>query len=132
MKPKLLKRRLTMLELKTKGVRISDIVAQLARDYSVSEQCLWSDWRRRAKWMPELLDLEKYGDCADVAEVKMSSVERAAWRIVVNCDNPSAQVGALKLITESVKTQIDILAYKDLQKRLGKVEETVEKKGQKT
>ncbi len=47
-----LKRQVEMLDAVSTGLHPSVLIAQLAEKYGVSERCLWSDWQRRAKWIP--------------------------------------------------------------------------------
>ena len=125
--PKLVKRRNEMLDGVNSGMHLSVVVEQLAENYGVSERCLWSDWQRRGKWAPVLLGLEKYASFGDVAEVKLNSVQRAAWRIYVQSDNPSARVGALKVVLESLRFQSDLVVSKDILLRLARLEESDKK-----
>lgn len=76
---KLLKRRVEMLDAVSTGLHPAAVVGQLAEKYGVSERTLWSDWERRAKWVPVLLKLEKFGDFAEMIEQKLNAVQKAAW-----------------------------------------------------
>ena len=92
---KLLKRRAEMLDAVSTGLHASAVVSQLAEMYGVSERALWSDWERRERWVPVLLELEKCGDFADVIEQKLNAVQNAAWSIFLKASNDNARVGAL-------------------------------------
>jgi hypothetical protein len=127
LKEKLLKRRQEMLDLANKGVHPSVFIEQLAAEYKVSERCLWSDWERRGSWAPVLLGYEKYAGFVDMAESKLNSVQKYAWRVAVNSENPNAKVGALKIIADTVKTQSEIAAGKEILIRLERLEELAKK-----
>jgi len=53
---------------------------------------LWSDWQRRERWVPVLLNLEKYADFAEIVEQKLNAVQKAAWSIYLKASNDSARV----------------------------------------
>jgi len=78
---KILKRRAEMLDAVSTGLHPSAVVTQLAEKYGVTERALWSDWQRRDKWVPVLLNLEKYADFAEIVEQKLNAVQKAAWSI---------------------------------------------------
>ena len=106
----------------------STIIGQLALNYGVSERCLWSDWERRGTWIPELLGLEKYAGFVDVAESKLNTVQKFAWRISLKSDNPNASVGALKVVLKSLKIQSRLNVSKDILARLKCIEEELAKR----
>ena len=95
---KLLKRRTEMLDMVNSCYHPSAFIGQMAQNYGVSERCLWSDWQRRSKWAPLLLGMDRYASFEDVAESKLNALQKAAWRIYVQSDNPNARVGALKVV----------------------------------
>lgn len=82
-----------MLDAVSTGLHPSAVVGQLAGKYSVSERCLWSDWQRRAKWVPVVLGLERFAGFADVVEQKLSAVERAAWAVYLKASNDMLGLG---------------------------------------
>jgi len=49
-----------MLDAVSTALHPSAVVGQLAEKCGVSERALWSYWKLRAKWIPVLLELEKY------------------------------------------------------------------------
>ncbi|MGD0996578.1 MAG: hypothetical protein ABR909_13785 [Candidatus Bathyarchaeia archaeon] len=125
---KLLKRRVEMLDAVNKGFHPSAVIEQLATKYKVSEWCLWSDWRRREKWVPVLLGLEKFAGFADSIELKLNAVQKAAWSLYSQADNDNARVGALKVVLDSLEVHSDIVLSRDILSRLEHVEELAEKK----
>jgi len=125
---KILKRRAEMLDAVSTGLHPSAVVAQLAEKYGVTERALWSDWQRREKWVPVLLNLEKYTEFTDVIEQKLGAVQKAAWSIYLKASNDSARVGALRTILEALEIHRDIVQTRDIIDRLGKLEESVQER----
>jgi len=115
-----------MLDAVSTGLHLSAVVAQLAEKYGVTERALWSDWQRREKWVPVLLNLEKYAEFTDVIEQKLGAVQKAAWSIYLKASNDSARVGALRTILEAVEIHRDIVQTRDIIDRLGKLEESAQ------
>jgi len=124
---KILKRRAEMLDAVSTGLHPSAVVAQLAEKYGVTERALWSDWQRREKWVPVLLNLEKYAEFTDVIEQKLGAVQKAAWSIYLKASNDNARVGALRTILEALEIHRDIVQTRDIIDRLGKLEESAQK-----
>jgi len=115
-----------MLDAVSTGLHPSAVVSQLAEKYGVTERALWSDWQRREKWVPILLDLEKYAEFTDVIEQKLGAVQKAAWSIYLKASNDSARVGALRTILEALEIHRDIVQTRDIIDRLGRLEESVQ------
>ena len=65
-----------MLDAVSTGLHPSAVVGQLAGKYGVSERCLWSDWERRAKWVPLLLSLEKFAGFCEMVEQKLNALPK--------------------------------------------------------
>jgi len=116
-----------MLDAVSRGLHPSAVVAQLAEKYGVTERALWSDWQRREKWVPVLLNLEKYAEFTDVIEQKLGAVQKAAWSIYLKASNDSARVGALRTVLEALEIHRDIVQTRDIIDRLGKLEESAQK-----
>jgi hypothetical protein len=117
-----------MLDMILKGVHTSIIISQLAEKYKISERCLWSDWGRRAKWVPILLKLEKYAHFAETAELKLTAVQKAAWSIYHSAENDNARVGALKIVLDSLELQNNAILSGQILQRLKNVEDLADKK----
>ena len=47
-----------------------------AERYGVTERALWSDWQRRERWVPVLLDLEKYARFTEVLGQKLNAIQK--------------------------------------------------------
>ena len=123
-----LKRRAEMLDTVCKGFHPATVISQLAEKYHVSEACLWSDWKRRRKWIPIILGLEKYSGFAEVINSKLNAVQKAAWSLFLRSDNNNARVGALKVVLESLEVHSNAVLSKEIVTRLEHVEEIAEKK----
>jgi hypothetical protein len=117
-----------MLDAVSTGLHPSAVISQLSEKYSVAEKALWSDWLRRDKWVPLLLNLEKYAEFTDMVEQKLNAVQKAAWSIYLHASNDSARVGALKAVLESLEIHGDLVLKRDILERLERVEELAEKK----
>jgi len=125
---KLLKRRAEMLDAVSTGLHPSAVVGQLAGKYGVSERCLWSDWERRAKWVPIVVDLEKFAGFGDEVREKLNAVQKAAWSIYLKASDDNARVGALRTVLEALEVHGEIVQTAEVIERLTKLEEAVEKR----
>jgi hypothetical protein len=116
-----------MLDAVSTGLHPSAVIAQLAEKYGVGERCLWSDWQRRAKWVPLVLGLEKYAEFADVVGQRLNAVQKAAWTIYLNASNDNARVGALRTVLEALEIHSEIVQTGEIVERLDRLEEVAEK-----
>ena len=116
-----------MLDAVSSGLLPSAVVGQLAGKYGVSERCLWSDWQRRAKWVPLLLNLEKYGGFAEMVEQKLNAVQKAAWSVYLKASNDNARVGALRTVLDALEIHGSIVQTKEVIERLDRLEESAKK-----
>ncbi len=116
-----------MLDAVSTGLHPSAVITQLAEKYGVSERALWSDWQRRGKWVPILLNLEKFAEFTEMIRQKLKGVQKAAWSIYLKASNDSARVGALRTILEALEIHRDIVQTRDILERLDKLDEIVRK-----
>lgn len=116
-----------MLDAVSTGLHPSAVVGQLAGKYGVSERCLWSDWERRSKWVPLLLNLEKFAGFSEMVEQRLNSVQKAAWSIYLKASNDNARVGALRVVLEALEIHSDIVQVQGVIERLDKLEELAQK-----
>ena len=117
-----------MLDTVCKGFHPAVVITQLSEKYDVSESCLWSDWKRREKWVPIILGLEKCAGFAEVVESKLNTVQKAAWSIYLRSGNDNARVGALKIVLDSLEIHSNTVLSKEIVCRLEHVEGLAEKK----
>ena len=120
---RLLRRRAEMLDAVCTGLHPSAVISQLAGKYGVSEKALWSDWLRRDKWVPFLLELEKFSDFSGMVVERLNGVQKAAWSIYLKASNDSARVGALRTVLEALEIHRDIVQTRDVLDRLDKLED---------
>ena len=80
----LLKRRAEMLDAVSTGLHPSAVIGQLAEKYDVSEKALWSDWLRREKWVPFLLELEKFSDFSGIVIERLNGNNSSLYTISRN------------------------------------------------
>jgi hypothetical protein len=104
------------------------VIGQLAEKYGVSEKALWSDWLRREKWVPFLLELEKFGDFSGMVVERLNGVQKAAWSIYLKASNDSARVGALRTVLEALEIHRDIVQTQDILDRLERLEEATKER----
>ena len=95
----------------------------MGKKYDISEKALWSDWLRREKWVPFLLELEKFSDFSGMVVERLNSVQKAAWSIYLKASNDSARVGALRTVLEALEIHMDIVQTMDVLYRLDQLEE---------
>ena len=124
----ILRRRAEMLDAVCTGLHPSAVISQLAEKYDVSEKALWSDWLRREKWVPFLLDLEKFSDFSGMVVERLNGVQKAAWSIYLKASNDSARVGALRTVLEALEIHRDIVQTMDVLDRLDQLEEVAKER----
>jgi hypothetical protein len=120
---RILRRRAEMLDAVCTGLHPSAVIGQLAEKYCVSEKALWSDWLRRERWVPFLLELEKFADFSGIVVERLNGVQKAAWNIYLKARNDSARVGALRTVLEALEIHRDIVQTQDVLERLDKLED---------
>jgi len=120
---RILRRRAEMLDAVSTGLHPSAVISQLVEKYDVSEKALWSDWLRREKWVPFLLELEKFSDFSGMVVERLNGVQKAAWSIYLKASNDSARVGALRTVLEALEIHRDIVQTLDVLDRLDRLEE---------
>jgi len=125
---RILRRRAEMLDAVCTGLHPSAVIGQLAEKYGVSEKALWSDWLRRERWVPFLLELEKFGDFSGMVVERLNGVQKAAWSIYLQASNDSARVGALKTVLEALEIHRDIVQTQGVLERLDKLEDLAKEK----
>ena len=117
-----------MLDAVCTGLHPSAVISQLAEKYGVSEKALWSDWLRREKWVPFLLELEKFADFSGMVVERLNGVQKAAWSIYLKASNDGARVGALRTVLEALEIHRDIVQTMDVLDRLDRLEEVAKER----
>jgi len=124
----ILRRRAEMLDAVCTGLHPSAVISQLAEKYDISEKALWSDWLRREKWVPFLLELEKFADFSGMVVERLNGVQKAAWSIYLKASNDSARVGALRTVLEALEIHRDVIQTMDVLDRLDQLEEVAKER----
>ena len=125
---RILRRRAEMLDAVCTGLHPSAVIGQLAEKYGVSEKALWSDWLRRERWVPFLLELEKFAEFSGMVVERLNGVQKAAWSIYLKASNDSARVGALRTVLEALEIHRDIVQTMDVLDRLDRLEEVAKER----
>jgi hypothetical protein len=125
---RIIKRRAEMLDAVCTGLHPSAVIGQLAEKYGVSEKALWSDWLRRERWVPFLLELEKFADFSGMVVERLNGVQKAAWSIYLKASNDSARVDALRTVLEALEIHRDIVQTIDVLDRLDRLEEVAKER----
>ena len=97
-----------MLDYSFSGLRCSEWIPTIARDYDVSESAIWTDWGRRETWLPKIVQLDK-------SSLKMSELigrlERAltrAYSLMLTTTNESVRIGASRTVGSLSRTMFEI------------------------
>lgn len=104
----IVERRLEMLDMAFSGVRLTDFVPTLAEKYGVSESAIWNDWSRRARWLPQLVQMDE--SALKLSEL-IGRLERAltrAYALMLTTTNEPVRVGATRTVGSLSKTLFEI------------------------
>jgi hypothetical protein len=97
-----------MLALRSQGIPLKAIVKDFVREYGVSPQALYEDWRNRMEWADEVA---RVGDPTLIDEMVegLRQVIPNAWYEYKTSPNPSVKLGALKLVKETYLNLIEVV-----------------------
>jgi hypothetical protein len=101
----LLERRTELLQQHAKGIPLKLSVQDLSGKYNRSEKQMYSDWERRKKWIPQIVQLND-PTLLHVSIEGAKSVLPKAWLLLQDTANDFVKLGALRLIKD---TNIQIL-----------------------
>lgn len=123
MQKELLNRRKECLKYALRGINTSEWVRKLADKYDVAKDTIYTDWRKRKEWIPEVYECADVIDPAKDMLVEKKQAREEAWKIYHNAttDQLSSKIGALKIIDRSVNDHIEML------QSLGKIHKEAEK-----
>jgi len=96
-----------MLDAVSTGLHPSAVITQLAEKYGVIERALWSDWQRREKWVPVLLNLEKYTEFTEMIEQKLNAENKALTSKIASLEST---IGAMQETDKQFKAALSKLA----------------------
>ena len=133
MNRQILERRLECLEYSFSGVPTSQWIPILARKHGVSESCIWSDWGRRDRWLPELVQLDKSSLKMGELIARLEMALSKAFSTMLTTSNESVRIGATRTVGSLSKTLFDIGSQagvypsllKDVLDKLASLEEEV-------
>lgn len=129
MRENIVERRQKLLNMRCRGVSLSESVKTIAVEYGVSTRAVYRDWATRKSWLPSLLDL---GDtetffldliCQHKEIVRLSTME------YLKGDNSNARVGALRLLRDLNLDLFEVFQLRDVNERLDAIEELARKEG---
>lgn len=131
MNQQILERRLRCLDMAFSGLRCSKWIPTVAMEYGVSESAVWSDWGRRAIWLPQITQLDKAA--FKISEL-ISRLERAstkAYGLMITTPNENVRIGAARTVGSLSKIMFEIGSQagvypsitKELLEKLAKLEE---------
>jgi hypothetical protein len=104
----LLDRRTEMLQQDAKGIPLKLIVQDLSPKYNRSEKQMYSDWERRKKWIPQIVQLNDPTLVHKFLEGARSVLPKA-WLLLQDTENDFVKLGALKLIKDTNIQVLEIL-----------------------
>lgn len=113
------------------GVRTSEWIPILAHRYEVSESAIWSDWSRRGRWIPEIVQLDKSSLKMGELFVRLERALTKAYSLMMTTSNEAVRIGATRTVGTLTKTLFDIGSQagvypsllKDVMDKLVKLEE---------
>jgi len=108
LKGQILERRPKMLTLRSQGVPLKTIIKDFVREYGVSKQALYKDWKKRNQWAREIARLEDPALLDELIQGLKQIIPNAWYEYKTN-PNPSVKLGALKLAQQTYITLIEIL-----------------------
>jgi len=120
MKTEIRERRSKMLNLYGKGVKLSTLVSDLAREYRVKQHTVYVDWGRRGEWLEDIVGLKNAG----FGTIIISNVKQIvpnAWKEFLTAPSSRERVNALRLILDVNTRMFEML------QSLGKIAKVPEK-----
>lgn len=111
-------RRLEILNMEGSGFSKAEIVKELSVKGDVSERAVYKDFERRDKWQPLLTADKQVHRIINLYE----QIYRKAALKYLSSKNENVQLGALKIMFETVKQLEEILVLPELVGRLKTLE----------
>ena len=108
MNRKILERRLQMLDMSFSGLRCSQWIPTLARDYRVSESAIWSDWGRRETWLPKIIQLDRSALKMSELFARLEKALTRVYSLMLTSPNESVRIGASRTVGSLSKTMFEI------------------------
>jgi hypothetical protein len=102
-------RRTELLKLEGLGFSESEIVTELSQKYHVDPRSIYRDFESRDKWQ---LTKDAHKLFLKAFNRLEQSYKRAAAIYLMNSQNPNAQLGAARIMTDIAIRQIELTGYK--------------------
>lgn len=119
---KLVERRQNLLNLRSRGISLSQAVKELAERYGVSPRQLYYDWKSRGQWMEEMLDVKD----KDTFLLDLVSNHKEIYRLAsleyLKAENENARIGALRLLRDINLDFAEMIVSKDTRDRVEAIE----------
>ena len=118
----LMERRRKMLQYKSEGLSLADIVKHLATEYNVSLRSLYYDWEKRKQWMATVLEISD----PETFFLDLVSRHHDIYRMTIleylRGDNSNARIGALRLLRDINNDFQEMIVTQDLHDRIRQLE----------
>lgn len=104
-------RRKQMVNAYSQGYSFSDFADKVCEKFGVSYEALRSDWNRRKKWMPQLVQIDDKGMRVANLMLQIRAIQNEAWtayRAAMANKNHNAAVGAIEKLIRIVKHEVEI------------------------
>ena len=108
MNREILERRLDCLDYSFSGLATTEWVPRIAQRYNVTESAIWSDWGRRDRWLPELVQLDKSALKMGEIILRLERALTRAYSLMLTTENESVRIGATRTVGSLSKTLFDI------------------------
>lgn len=93
------------------------MVQTLAKEYNKTEKCIYNDWGRRHKWIPQIMQLEDPTFVLTIIK-GLEEIIRHGWAEYSNVKGdpqqglppnpPAVRIGALKIVSQTYKDIIQL------------------------
>ena len=97
-----------MLTLKSQGVPLRTIIEDFIKEFEISEQALYKDWRQRNKWARDIAQIKDPALLDELIQGLKQIIPNAWYEYKTN-PNPSVKLGALKLAQQTYVVLVEIL-----------------------
>jgi len=105
----ILERRIQMIQDLSIGVPLKEEVEILSQKYKVGTYAIYKDWKRRDKWINEVVNIKDTETTALELISFLNWLKARANRLVLEADNSNAKIGAIRAATEISMRIFEIL-----------------------
>jgi hypothetical protein len=104
----LLKRRELLLRYKSRGLTATETCKAVADELNIEYETVLKDWVRRVRWIDRLLKMQDPTLFQEITH-NFTQIRRAAWMEYAKGDNTAAKVGALRVVEQATKDEIEVM-----------------------